>query len=408
MNRAARAAGLASELDDRAGWPARSTRWVRSVAIGDPQCHAAKLFAVLDHAGVLGDDGRLRPDVQLVSIGDHFDFGTRAAGTLDDARRDGPAVLRWLCAHDPAQVTVLVGNHDLARVDELAAADDATFAAAALAAPAVLAERAAEPGAYAAALRAYAAQFPGLPGPGLVLRDLAAFTEAQRRLVQHQLTARRMTLATTARAPSGRALLLTHAAVTEREVAGLGLAATAGADEVAAALQGLLVAAVAAVAPAWRRGEVARPALAPVHVGAATALVDEDLPEGGGLLYHRPADPERPGADRRWEREAVRPRRYHPRALPRGLAQVCGHTGHPKCVAELARFCDPPLAETLSGRRTLEVDRVGRVRYRLGIHPGDADGAVLYLIDPSLHRAPDPAAVELLELAPGSVTGGPT
>jgi len=121
------------------------------------------------------------------------------------------------------------------------------------------------------------------------------------------------------------------------------------------------------------------------------------------MLYHRPSDPDRPGADRSWEREVTRPRRYHPRTLPAGLAQVAGHTGHPKCVAQLVRWRDPAMEETLSGRRTLRVAG-DRISYDLGVHAAGPTDAVLYMIDPSFHRATDPAAIELFELAPGSIT----
>ncbi len=403
---AAAATALARSLADGDRFAAARGPWRRTVAIGDPQARADKLFAVLAAHDLLADDGHLRDDVQLVSIGDHFDFGTRAEGTIADAQLDGPAVLRWLCAHGPDQVIVLLGNHDLARVDELAGATDARFAAAA----AWLAERAARadrdaPGAGEAARADYVARFPELPAPGMVHRDLSAFTEAQQRLVRRELVAGRLALGATAALPSGRPALLTHAAVTAREVALLGCAGAETAPALAAALAGWLARAVAAVAPRWRAGDRVRLDLAPLHLGGAIGRDDPAVPEGGGLLYHRPADPARPAAQRSWEAAPGRPRRYHPDELPAGLAQIAGHTGHPKCVLELARWCDPPMPESLSGRRTLSVAPDGAVRYRLGAHDVEASAAVLYLIDPSLHRAPDPRAVELLDLAPGSARG---
>lgn len=400
------ARALARSLVDGDRFAPRRGPWRRTVAIGDPQARADKIFAVLAAHDLLADDGRLRDDVQLVSIGDHFDFGTRAEGTIADAQVDGPAVLRWLCAHGPAQVIVLVGNHDLARVDELAGATDARFAAAA----AWLAERAARPerdapGAGDAARADYVASFPELPAPGMVHRDLSAFTEAQQQLVRRELSAGRLALGATADLPSGRPALLTHAAITGREVALLGCGLADPPAVLAAALDGWLGRAVAAVAPRWAAGQPARLDLAPLHLGGAIGADDPAVPEGGGLLYHRPADPSRPAAQRSWEAAPGRPRRYHPDELPAGLAQLAGHTGHPKCVLELARWCDPPMPESLSGRRTLSVGPDGAVRYRLGAHDVDAEAAVLYLIDPSLHRAPDPRAVELFELAPGSARG---
>ena len=45
----------------------------RHVAMGDPQAPFATVLAVLDRHGLLKNDGQLRDDVQLVSMGDHFD-----------------------------------------------------------------------------------------------------------------------------------------------------------------------------------------------------------------------------------------------------------------------------------------------------------------------------------------------
>ena len=46
-----------------------------NVAIGDPQASLSTFLRILDLNGLLGDDGRLRPEVGLVSMGDHFDWG---------------------------------------------------------------------------------------------------------------------------------------------------------------------------------------------------------------------------------------------------------------------------------------------------------------------------------------------
>ena len=121
------------------------------------------------------------------------------------------------------------------------------------------------------------------------------------------------------------------------------------------------------------------------------------------MLYHRPAIRTARRRPPR-EQELTRPRRFHPRTLPAGLAQVAGHTGHPKCVAELVRcWRDPAMTETLSGRRTLRVRHGTDVPLRAGVAPTAPGDAVLYMIDPTMHRAPDPTTVELFELAPGSV-----
>lgn len=401
MDRVARAIALADRLvDGDAIVPRAPVAIGRTVALGDPQASAQRVFEVLDHHRLLDDDGQLRDEVQLISIGDHFDYGTRAQGTTAEAQVDGRRVLTWLAAHPPEQVVILAGNHDMARVMELAGATDARFAAGAELAGEVLARKSHDPAGHAARLAAYTAAFPELPTPGVVHRDFSAYTEGQRELVGGLLLAGRLRLAATA-ALGDRRLLLTHAGVTARELGLLGLDGARSAEVIADALERHLDAAVEVVRPSWTAGDWVPLSLAPLHVPGAIGR-DGGLAEGGGLLYHRPADPDRPGADRSWEQEQVRPRRYHPRSLPAGVRQVAGHTGHPKCVADLVRWRDPDLIEVPAGLRTLWV-RSDQVRYELGAHAPDGDDdAVLYLIDPSMYRAASAASVEVFELTPGS------
>jgi hypothetical protein len=380
----------------------------RTVAIGDLQASAQRIFEVLAWHDLLDEEGRIRGDAQLLSIGDHFDYGTRAGGQLGQARQHGHDVLAYLAAHHPEQVVILLGNHDVARVMELAAVTDARFDEAAPLAAELMALRATDPAVYRMRLAGYAARFPELPGPGLVHRDYSAFTSGQRDLVRELLLASRVRLAATARLPAGEAILATHAGVTMREVSLLGVEPIAVA-ELAAALNRRLEAAVAEVAGPWRAAEPSAPlpvplSLAPLHLPAATGAEGlPDLPEGGGLLYHRPSDSERPGADRQWEAAPGRPRRFHPRSLPAGVLQVAGHTGHPKCVEELARWAESSMQEEPHGRRSLRV-RGDDIRYQIGACRPDAGEAVLYMIDPSLHRAKEATSVELFELMPGSLT----
>ena len=51
----------------------------RHLAIGDPQAPLQTFLSILDHHQLLGDHGRLRDEVMLVSMGDHFDYGTPEA-----------------------------------------------------------------------------------------------------------------------------------------------------------------------------------------------------------------------------------------------------------------------------------------------------------------------------------------
>lgn len=405
--RVARALALARQRPGRGSLAGhRAASFTRSVAIGDLQASAQRTFEVLAYHDLLDEEGRLRGDIQLLSIGDHFDYGTRAGGLLGQARRDGHDVLAYLAAHHPEQVVILAGNHDLARVMELAFATEERFEEAVPLVAELVALRATDPEAYKQRLAEYAARFPELPAPGLVHRDYSAFTAGQRELVQELLLAGGMRLAATARLPAGEPVLATHAGVTMREVTMLGVSSiTPG--ELAAALNRCLDAALVEVLEPWQRGEPAALSLAPLHVPGATAREGmPELPEGGGLLYHRPADSDRAGADRQWEAAPGRPRRFHPRSLPAGLLQIAGHTGHPKCVEELARWAESSMQEEPNGRRSLRV-RGDDIRYQLGAARPDAGEAVLYLIDPSLFRAQDAASVAVFELMPGSLTTNP-
>ena len=335
----------------------------RVFVMGDPQAPFAKIRDVLAcHRALDGD--RIARDVVLVSIGDHFDYDVKDPAL---AGQQGLELVRWLADQDPARVVLLLGNHDAARVMELATLDDERFDAARKLARAVDAgERTAEE---------YAAAFPDLPPHGVIGRDYASFTTAQRGIVVELLLAGRFQLARTAALPDGRTVLLTHAGVTARELDLLGAAADAHA--VAAALNRTLAAAIDRVRGSWQRGELAPLSLAPLHV---TGGFGE---EGGGLLYHRPSNPAR-AEDKAWSRM----RRFDPRKLPVGVTQIAGHTGHAKCVDELGGWV-APAAKTRKhgGIRTLRVDGA-RVVYDMGIAPAKPGVADLILIDGELRRVP--------------------
>ena len=64
------------------------------VAMGDPQAPFATVMSVLRTHGLLAAGDRLRDDVHLVSMGDHFDWGQRAARS--QATRDSITTLLWL------------------------------------------------------------------------------------------------------------------------------------------------------------------------------------------------------------------------------------------------------------------------------------------------------------------------
>jgi hypothetical protein len=240
-------------------------------------------------------------------------------------------------------------------------------------------------------IKEYEPAFPTLPPPGVIGRDYASFTSEQRTLVMELLLAGRFHLATTGAMPDGRRVLITHAGVTSRELAMLGVSVTTPAV-VAAALEAHLAAAVDRVRSDWERGELAPLSLAPLHVTGSRGE------EGGGLLYHRPSNPDRAGADPAWALAPSRPRRFDPRTLPVGLTQIVGHSGHAKCVHELGDWVAPAArARKHGGIRTLRFT-AGGVTYDLGIAP-PADGvADMILVDGEIRRV-DSREVALLPLS---------
>jgi hypothetical protein len=376
-------------------WRPRTSRPhtpARRFAIGDPQASRAQFFAILAHHGLLGADGMLAPEVSLVSIGDHFDY----AGEPAEVAREGLAILRWLAEHPPEQAPILLGNHDVCRVMELAPLSDRDFAAArALAVPIKAAERQGED--VTARVQAFLERFPSLPSPGIAAKDFLGYSEAQRSLVQALLLGGRVRLALAAQLSTGQEALLTHAGLTRREQALLAPApdtAPETAKDIAAALNQKLAEAIDRVRPHWEAGRVTEPlSLAPLHVAGTTGQ------EGGGLLYHRPAHPDRPGADLAWEFSASAPRRFDPRALPAGLVQVCGHTGHKKCVEELGAWVSASARQPGHGLRTLRAGGT-QVSYQPGIVEGHPGEAIIHMIDAGMHAA-DPSAYPLLPLATG-------
>jgi hypothetical protein len=135
----------------------------------------------------------LRSDVQLISIGDHFDPPHRPGSDPVTASKAGVLILRWLAEHPQDQVTILLGNHDSARVMELIDLSDEAFREAAHLAEEILAledkdqiRRRTE--------SEFHARFARIPAPGLAARDLWTYSEDQRELVVQLLLGGRFEL----------------------------------------------------------------------------------------------------------------------------------------------------------------------------------------------------------------------
>jgi hypothetical protein len=341
--------------------PLHERRWF---AVGDPQTTFERFLGILRTHDLIDDaTGSLREDVGLVSIGDHFDFQSHDDKPLDATGRDGADILRWLAGHPAEQVVILLGNHDTARVMELAFESDDTFAAARALALECKAEE--PPG---EKTREFVARFPRIPTPEVAYRDNSAFAVDQRKLVQDLLLAGRVRLACLGK-HGGKPVLLTHASVTDVQVEQLGVAPDAA--EIVDALEAHLRGAVARVRGAWERGELAALDLAPLHVPGGGGR------EGGGLLYHRASQ----NADPTGSDAPVARRKFHPSELPRGLVQVQGHCGHHKCKEELAKWLGPGARSRVrGGLRTLTAAESSIV-YDAGIAPARDQDATVYFID---------------------------
>jgi hypothetical protein len=330
-----------------------------NLAIGDPQASLSQFLRVLDLNGLLGDEGRIRHDVGLVTLGDHFDWGRAADRTA--AAEDGLRILSWLAAHPPDQVQILLGNHDLVRVGELSGFTNQKYAEAQGKAEAALEE--------SKLMAGFLSRYPTLANPAVIARDYSCFDERQRVLVTRLLMHHRVRLAV---APSPH-LLLVHAGVTVEDLELLRPAPVADATAIAKALNGFLDARVAK----WK-GEGPLD-LAPLHIPGSAASG-----EASGILAHRPANPQvrklEPG-DRR---------RYDPRSLPLDIVQVIGHINDKKCRELLGMWVErkPPEPGVLRGLKIGD-----SVKYHMGC---DKDDRVVFL-DGSMHQVA-PFEYELYDL----------
>ncbi|MCA9700216.1 MAG: metallophosphoesterase [Myxococcales bacterium] len=339
------------------------------VAIGDPQAPLAKVLGVLAHHGLLAGE-RLRSEVQLVSIGDHFDWGPPEQ--REQATSEALALLQWLASHPPEQVILLAGNHDLARVCELSHfADDEAYAAARREADAAYRRGQVDAVKEAAFLRRY----PFVPTAETLARDLSCFSVAQRECVTALLRSCRLRLA-----HAHGDLLLVHAGVTVEDLALLHpplLSPPAhDARAIAASLNEFLDARVAA----WDQG--------PLDLAPLQRSGDLAFGESRGVLSHRPVDPRHAQAA---ALDGPPRRRFDPRQLPEGVTQVIGHVRDGKCRTEMPQWCREPGRDgPLRSLSILPSDGGETVSYGLGT----ADQARLLFIDGGMYHV----AIEAYEL----------
>ena len=328
--------------------PSNGITRTRHVAIGDPQAPLVTFLTILERHGLLGDDGRLADDVHLVSIGDHFDYGPATWRGL--AASDGFELLAWLASHPRDQTTIVLGNHDLVRIDQLATYDLPSFDRAR-----ADADRAYNGGERIEALeRAFVARWPQFTDSESIARDYSTFTVKQRGLVGMLVREQRAVLGY-AHSPT---LLLVHAGLTRSDLKLIG-APENDATAIAAALEVFLQQAVAK----WSAGGID---LLPLHRPASGVNGPTR-----GCFSHRPANPahSEPG-------DFFGPprKRFDPRELPGGITQAIGHIRDNKCRALLGEWA---VAEpTIDGPlRSLTVDG-STVRYARGLQ---ADPRLIFL-----------------------------
>lgn len=315
----------------------------RTIAVGDPQAPIEKFFEILEKNRVLTPSGRIAPEIVLISIGDHFDWGPPEARS--HATRGGTELLSWLLSHDPEQAIVVFGNHDLARVGELAQFDDTTYAHARSVADAI-----------------YAKDRDNLEAE-LLARDFSCFEVAQRHLVERSLRDGRASLAHA----TARDRLYVHSAVTVDDLSAIGLSLTEMEDAfvVASAINAFVSRRVAA----WTGGPLD---ISPLHTYGVGGE------EGRGILYQRPSHADLSDAQLF---EGPPRRRFDPRRLPLGITQIAGHIGDEKCRKLLAPWVEdePAPRGTL---RSLWTDGHA-VRYRSGVQ----ERAQMIFIDGTMNKA---------------------
>ncbi len=352
------------------------------VAVGDAQCPFATYLEVLDRHGLLSDEGTLKPHVWMVSIGDHFDWG--GLDQVKEAARQGWHLLAWLAAHPPEQVVILAGNHDLARVGELANMNRARHQKVLQAASKIYKDGETDP----VLEPEFLSDFPEYPSAQVAARDLSAFREEQQQLVVQLLRQRRIRAAE----PLGRHTVALHAGVTMDFLRYLDLDPShcGIADAVAATLNRAL----AAASDAWSGGPMA---IEGMHRPGSAAQG-----EGGGLFYHRPAHPSRVPDDEILlgdlgpDAPPVLRRVFDARRLPLKLTQVVGHVRDYRCRDLLEDWVVP--AEAVDGPlRHLSCDgETGK--YQIGIPSQRApEQAHMIFLDSGMNYT-DPANIEILDV----------
>jgi hypothetical protein len=168
----------------------------------------------------------------------------------------------------------------------------------------------------------FLSDYPELPSAELAARDFAAFTVAQRDLVTELLLSSRLRLAVAI----DKNALVCHAGITNTELDALQFS---GESHDAHAVADAVNARLADAVSRWKGS-------GRLKIEALHTPGDAHIGEGGGMLYHRPANQEVTGQPETYEGPGRR--RYDPRTLPLGLTQVIGHISDAKCRSLLGSW----------------------------------------------------------------------
>jgi hypothetical protein len=284
---------------------------MRTVAIGDPQASLAKFLAILNHNKLLNGD-RLKPDIHLISMGDHFDYGPPSMRV--EAAQNGIDLLTWLFAHPREQITIIMGNHDLARVCELSMfGDNLEFIAAQR--MAVAAYRGGDVDEHVE--QQFKNLYPELVDAETLARDFSCFDFRQRELVIQGLHDIRFSLS---RVFNGA--LFVHAGITQTDLKKLNPPAETPVCY-AHVLRKLLFDRTDVLLDSLKKNRKAAFDLSPVHVPPS-----QKTGWGRGVFFHRPGDPA--SAKRPTDFEGEARARFSPLDLP-DFRQVVGHSRDKKC-----------------------------------------------------------------------------
>jgi Calcineurin-like phosphoesterase len=319
---------------------------VVTVAVGDPQASLEKLLAIFERHDLLSR-GRLRSHVRAIFMGDYFDYGPPSL--REEAARSGAELLEWILNQNTQQVTILLGNHDLARLCELSEFQSAEEFQVA----------------HQLALKAYRGGdvdielenhlktlYPSVVDAETIARDFSCFAPAQRALLISALRQGRMRIA-----HAHRGALFVHAGVTRRDLQRLNPAEET-AEAYARCLNSFFEERVGVFLKDLEGDARGALDLQFLHVPPS-----RKTGWGRGIFFQRPGDP---AASKRPEDfEGLTRARYNPLELPNFL-QVVGHTRDKKCRETMPFWSDA--GEPKDGvLRSLQIEN-GFPRYRHGIH----------------------------------------